>query len=113
MLSIIIPCFDEAEGIAATLAALAPLRERGAEVHVVDGGRRDDTVARATPIADLGINAPQGRTRQIHASAERTGGGIHLFLHADAWLHDAAEVLIMNGLECSRRGWGRFDVTIA
>jgi rSAM/selenodomain-associated transferase 2 len=113
MLSIIIPCLDEAEGIAATLAPLAPLRARGAEVIVVDGGSRDDTVARATPLADLVITAPRGRARQMNAGAARARGEILLFLHADALLPDAADVLIFNGLQRSRRGWGRFDVTIA
>src|SRR5687768_2756847 len=113
MLSIIIPCLDEAEVIAATLAALAPLRARGAEVIVVDGGSRDDTVARATPLADLVITAPRGRARQMNAGATRARGEILLFLHADSLLPDAADLLIVDGLKRLRRGWGRFDVTIA
>ena len=59
MLSIIVPCLNEAEGIAGTLAALAPLRSRGMEVIVVDGGSRDDTVARAGPLADRVLAAPR------------------------------------------------------
>ena len=113
MLSIIIPCLDEAEGIAATLAALAPLRARGAEVIVVDGGSRDDTIARATPLADLVIAAPRGRARQMNAGAMRARGEILLFLHADSLLPDAADLLIVDGLKRLRRGWGRFDVAIA
>ena len=35
MLSIIVPCLNEAQGIADSLVALAPLRARGAEVIVV------------------------------------------------------------------------------
>ena len=42
-LSIIIPVLDEAEGIAAALAALAPYRRNGAEAIVVDGGSSDGT----------------------------------------------------------------------
>ncbi len=113
MLSIIIPCLDEAEGIAATLAALAPLRARGAEVIVADGGSRDDTVARATPLADAVITAPRGRARQMNAGVLRARGEILLFLHADSLLPDAADLLIIDGLKRSRRGWGRFDVAIA
>jgi rSAM/selenodomain-associated transferase 2 len=113
MLSIIIPCLDEQEGIAATLATLAPLRARGAEVIVADGGSRDDTVARATPLADLVIAAPRGRARQMNAGAMRARGEILLFLHADSLLPDAADLLIVDGLKRLRRGWGRFDVAIA
>ena len=43
-LSIVVPTLNEAEGIAAHLEALAPLRQRGAEVIVADGGSRDGTV---------------------------------------------------------------------
>jgi rSAM/selenodomain-associated transferase 2 len=113
MLSIIIPCLNEAEGIAATLGALAALRARGAEVIVVDGGSGDDTVARATPLADLVIAAPRGRASQMNAGALRARGEILLFLHADALLPDGADVLVVEGLKRSRRGWGRFDVAIA
>jgi rSAM/selenodomain-associated transferase 2 len=113
MLSIISPCLDEQEGIAATLATLAPLRARGAEVIVADGGSRDDTVARATPLADLVIAAPRGRARQMNAGAMRARGEILLFLHADSLLPDAADLLIVDGLKRLRRGWGRFDVAIA
>ena len=112
MLSIIIPCLNEAKGVAATLAALAPLKARGAEVIVVDGGSEDDTVARAAPLADLVITAPRGRAAQMNAGAARARGEVLLFLHADTFLPGAADTLIVEGLKRSRRGWGRFDVTI-
>ena len=44
-LSIIMPVLDEAAGIEAALAALAPYRSRGGELIVVDGGSRDGTLA--------------------------------------------------------------------
>ncbi len=113
MLSIIVPCLDEAEGIAGTLAALAPLRARGAEVIVVDGGSRDATFERAVPFADAVISAPRGRAAQMNAGAARARGEILLFLHADTWLPEGADALIVEGLKRLRRGWGRFDVTIA
>ena len=46
-LSIIVPCLNEADAIEATLAALSPLRRRGTEVIIVDGGSTDATVHRA------------------------------------------------------------------
>lgn len=113
MLSIIIPCLDEADGIAETLRALAPLRARGAEVIVADGGSRDATVERAVPLADKVVHAPRGRALQMNAGASRARGGILLFLHADSRLPQAADGLIIEGLKRLRRGWGRFDVAIA
>ena len=61
MLSIIVPCLNEADGIADALSALAPLRARGAEVIVADGGSRDGTIERAAPLADVALSAPRGR----------------------------------------------------
>ncbi|HXF66809.1 MAG TPA: TIGR04283 family arsenosugar biosynthesis glycosyltransferase [Burkholderiales bacterium] len=113
MLSIIVPCLNEAEGVGATLAALAPLRARGAELIVVDGGSRDGTAERAAPLADLVLTAPRGRASQMNAGAARARGEILLFLHADTRLPEGADALVVEGLERARRGWGRFDVTIA
>ncbi|MGH8633418.1 MAG: TIGR04283 family arsenosugar biosynthesis glycosyltransferase [Burkholderiales bacterium] len=113
MLSIIVPCLNEAEGIADALSALAPLRARGAEVIVVDGGSSDGTVERAAPHADCVIGAPRGRAAQMNAGAARARGEILLFLHADTQLPGSADALIVDGLKRSRRGWGRFDVAIS
>ena len=113
LLSIIVPCLNEAAGIADSLATLAPLRARGAEVVVVDGGSTDETVERAAPHADAVIHAPRGRAGQMNAGAARARGEILLFLHADTLLPEAADALIIDGLKRQRRGWGRFDVTIA
>jgi len=60
-LSIVIPVLDEAAGIARTLTALVPFRQRGVEVIVADGGSGDDTVALARPLADHVLSAPRGR----------------------------------------------------
>jgi rSAM/selenodomain-associated transferase 2 len=113
MLSIIVPCLNEAEGISGALAALAPLRARGAEVIVVDGGSSDGTVERAAPLADRVISAPRGRASQMNAAAARARGEIMLFLHADTLLPESADALVVEGLKRSRRGWGRFDVVIS
>jgi len=113
MLSIIVPCLNEADGIAGALSALAPLRARGAEIIVVDGGSSDGTAERAAPLADTVIGAARGRAVQMNAGAACARGEILLFLHADTVLPGAADALVIDGLERTRRGWGRFDVTIA
>mgnify|MGYP001230952838 FL=1 len=113
MLSIVVPCLNEADGIVNALSALAPLRARGTEVIVVDGGSRDGTAERAAPHADAVISAPCGRAAQMNTGAAHARGEILLFLHADTLLPDSADALIIEGLQRTRRGWGRFDVTIA
>lgn len=110
-LSIVVPVLDEAGGIATHLAALAPLRTRGAEVIVVDGGSTDGTAERALAGADRVLAAPRGRASQMNAGARRAAGDVLLFLHCDTWLPEGADALIARAL-ASGRVWGRFDVRI-
>lgn len=110
-LSIVVPVLNEAHGIRDTLAALAPLRQRGAEVVVVDGGSQDDTVALAQPLADAVIAGPRGRARQMNAGAVRAQADALLFLHADTTLPPEADRLVQAALAKGGR-WGRFDVTL-
>jgi rSAM/selenodomain-associated transferase 2 len=111
-LSIVVPALNEADGIVATLQALAPLRARGAEVIVVDGGSRDDTAALARPWADRMIDGPRGRARQMNAGAAAASSARLLFLHADTRLPEGADALIAKALATDPLAWGRFDVTI-
>jgi len=111
-ISIIVPTLNEAEGIAAALAALAPLREQGHEVIVVDGGSGDGTPALARGAADRVISAPRGRASQMNAAAALARGAVLLFLHADTRLPENADTRILHGLAASGRAWGRFDARI-
>lgn len=111
-LSVIMPVLDEAEHIVAALEPLAPLRARGAEVIVVDGGSRDGTATLAAPLADRILTSPRGRARQMNAGAAVARGDILLFLHADTWIPPDADRIVLDGLASARRAWGRFDVAI-
>ncbi len=109
-LAIVMPVLDEAAGLAATLQALAPLRARGVELVVADGGSRDASAAIARPLADRVIAAPRGRARQMNAGAAATDAPRLLFLHADTRLPERADTLVDAAL--AERAWGRFDVRI-
>jgi len=111
-LSIVVPVVDEAAGIADALAPLQALRERGAEVIVVDGGSRDATPSIARPLADRALVAPRGRAVQMNVGASVASGDVLLFLHADCRLPDDAIPAIERALATGAK-WGRFDVTLA
>ena len=111
-LSVIVPVLDEAACIEACLVPLQLMRERGAEVLVVDGGSRDATRAIAGPLADRVIDAPRGRARQMNAGAQAARGDVLLFLHADSLLPAGADAAIERAIAAGAR-WGRFDVMIA
>jgi rSAM/selenodomain-associated transferase 2 len=110
LLTIVIPALNEGSVIAELLASLAPLRVRGVEVVVVDGGSTDGTAEAAG--ADRVIVAPCGRARQMNAGAAAAHAPVLLFLHADTRLPADADQLILNGLGAAGLEWGRFDVRI-
>ncbi|MGA0034071.1 MAG: TIGR04283 family arsenosugar biosynthesis glycosyltransferase [Burkholderiales bacterium] len=112
-LSIIIPALNEAGNIPELLERLQPLRRRGVEVVVVDGGSTDATATLAEAGADKVLITAPGRARQMNVGAAAAGGEILCFLHADSQLPDNADGLIIDGLSRGRRSWGRFDVRIA
>ena len=109
-LSIVVPVLNEAAGITRALEALAPLRARGHEVIVVDGGSEDRSLDLAAPLADRVIQAPCGRARQMNAGAAAASGDALLFLHADTRLPPDADTLVSAAL--AQYSWGRFDVRI-
>jgi rSAM/selenodomain-associated transferase 2/rSAM/selenodomain-associated transferase 1 len=110
-LRIVMPVSNEGGTLAARLMALAPLRARGAEVVVVDGGSTDDTWAMASALADQVLLAPRGRASQMNAGAKGAATSALLFLHADTKLPDGADQLIVRALQAGHP-WGRFDVQI-
>ena len=114
-LAVVVPVFNEDAVIESTLARLAPLRARGAEVIVVDGGSTDATATLAIPHANQVLQSAPGRAQQMNAGAKAAidgGADVLLFVHADCELPDSADELIDTALRTSGRVWGRFDVRI-
>jgi len=110
-LSIVMPALDEAESVGGRLAALAPLRAKGVELILADGGSADGTRERAAPLSDRLVVAPRGRASQMNAGAAIASGDVLLFLHLDTSLPANAVGLIEAELK-KGRAWGRFDVRI-
>jgi rSAM/selenodomain-associated transferase 2 len=110
-LCIVVPVLHEAERIARCLSALAPLRERGAKVVVVEGGSSDQTLALAQPLADVVLCAARGRACQMNAGAAACEASAYLFLHADTQLPVLADQRLLAALQGGAL-WGRFDVEI-
>jgi rSAM/selenodomain-associated transferase 2 len=112
VLSIIMPVLDEASNVPHALQALQPLRRRGVEVIVADGGSGDDTMRRARPLADQVISAPRGRGAQMNEGAKAARGFIFLFLPVGARLPDDADSEVMYGRGRDTSVWGRFDLRL-
>lgn len=110
-LSIVIPALNEAAGIEATLRALQPLRARGVELVLADGGSGDGTAALARPWVDAVAEALRGRALQMNAGAALARAEVLLFLHADTRLPPLADVLVLQAV-ATGACWGRFDVRI-
>lgn len=81
--SVVIPALNEAEAIAASIAALPPGAD---EIVVADGGSEDGTRASAEKAGAKVISTPRGRGPQMNAGAAATTGDVIVFLHADTRL---------------------------
>ncbi len=86
MISIIVPTFNEGEGIEKLLSVL---KEHNyglvTEVIVVDASYCSKTRKAAKRYNVLYINAKKGRACQMNAGAEKAKGSILYFLHADSF----------------------------
>jgi len=109
--SIIAPVLNEDLGIEKFLSALQILRKHG-EIIIVDGGSQDNTITLAKPLADIIINSPRGRSKQMNVGARAANGKILLFLHADSYLPTDALALIEQGMSPNKQ-WGRFDIQLS
>lgn len=95
-----------------TLQRLQPMRGRGVEVILVDGGSSDQTAAVAAPYLDRLIeSSTPGRAAQMNQGARAASGELLWFLHADTLVPEEGERILPQALQHSR--WGRFDVRLS
>lgn len=107
-ISVVVPALDEAEEIAATLESVGGEAE---ELVVVDGGSRDETVARAEERGARVLRSEAGRARQMNSGARASNGEILLFLHADTRLPAGWGTRVRETI-CGGAVAGRFDVVL-
>ncbi|HID81220.1 MAG TPA: glycosyltransferase, partial [Thiotrichales bacterium] len=89
-ISIIIPTLNESSVIVSTLRSLQPMRARGHEIILVDGGSGDDTIKLAQPYVDKTISTSPGRARQMNKGALNATKNFLWFLHADTCIPENA-----------------------
>lgn len=111
-LSVVIPVLDEAEVLPGLLESLAPLRRDGAEIVVVDGGSRDESMAIARLGADRVLSAERGRAFQLNAGAAAASAPRLLFLHADSRIDQDCRRAMLALAEAPGMGWGFFRVRL-
>ena len=109
--SIIVPVYNEGQGIVAFLESLQPLRNNGHQLIVIDGGSQDQSAELAKPLTDKVLTSEPSRAAQMNAGAKLAEGDVLIFLHADTSLPKGALALIEAAL--GRAEWGRFDVRLS
>ncbi|MEP7252271.1 MAG: TIGR04283 family arsenosugar biosynthesis glycosyltransferase [Ginsengibacter sp.] len=101
MISIIIPTFNEAKKIAATIESLLNKNDKKniEEIIIADGGSIDNTVEIATDLnAKSIIVTGKNRAAQLNAAAHIAKGSILLFLHADSFAPTGYTVKIIEAI---------------
>lgn len=107
--SVVIPALNEAEAIAASIAALPAGAD---EIVVADGGSEDATRTSAEAAGAKVIAAPRGRGPQMNAGAAATSGDVLVFLHADTRLPPEAFDLVRGLLANDEVAGGAFHLAI-
>jgi rSAM/selenodomain-associated transferase 2 len=108
-LSIIIPVFNEADTIGATLDCVSQLAGH-VEIITVDGGSDDDTAGIARERAAKVVASPRGRGVQMHTGACAAEGDVFWFLHADTIVPTDSAERLLEVLQDPRVIAGNFDI---
>lgn len=98
-LSVVVPTLDEERHVGAALRSARRAMGAGAELVVVDGGSTDRTPRLARRHADVVLEAPPSRGRQLDAGARAARGDILVFLHADTRLGPGSGEAVRRALD--------------
>jgi rSAM/selenodomain-associated transferase 2 len=97
-ISLIIPVFNEADGLGRLFRSLASQYGTDLELIISDGGSSDATMERAErltkdfPFPVRLVTGAKGRGRQLNAGATIATGATLLFLHADSAFTDSRAI---------------------
>ena len=101
-LSIIIPTYNEAEGIVKLLTHLQKVisEKISSEIIIVDGGSADNTTNVIASWAKQShkiilLNSLKGRAKQLNAGAKNAKGELLYFLHADTFPPEGFDELMV------------------
>ena len=111
-LTIVIPTLDEAAHLPRTVASLRRLPGRP-RILVADGGSRDETLSVARSLQLEVVRGPAGRARQMNLGADRGGGDVLWFLHADGEVDPGALEAIERALRDPQVVGGSFRLRVA
>lgn len=111
--TIVIPTYNEAANIAATIRSIHDRKKRKVEVIVVDGFSTDDTRRKARRAgAAFAIKVRGGRAAQLNAGAAKARANRLLFLHADTTVPSSFDDEIARTLEQPDVVGGAFRLSI-
>jgi rSAM/selenodomain-associated transferase 2 len=111
--SIIVPVFNEGEGINDQIEFLNFLdSEKNIEIIIVDGAPEMDTLKAIHSHHVIKLSSEKGRAKQMNAGASIANGEILIFLHADTTLPIHALKKINSLIEQRDYVGGAFDLAI-
>jgi len=91
---------------------LQPLRQRGHQIIISDGGSTDNTLNIAKNNVDNIINSKAGRAIQMNNGAKKANSDIICFIHADTIAPNNIDEIILNALNKSNKQWGFFNIKL-
>jgi len=115
-LSVIIPTYNEGEGLISFVQQLFELIGHENQIIVVDAVSDDQSTNQLRSLAKVEqsltvISAPKSRALQMNAGAKLARADYLLFLHADTLLPESAITELVR-FSVSKYAWGRFDVRL-